>query len=458
METKLRMTEQQHKLLLHHLLPEDGGEAAAAMLCGRTTVSGIHTLLCREVITIPLEDCVVRGPDRLEWRTDKLVPLIDRASRERLAIVKLHSHPGGFSEFSFADDRADTDLFQSIHGWTGDGLPHASVVMLPGGECFGRAIHPDAIFEKLHSIEVVGHQIFHWPSRQHDASTRAFTQRHAQAFGDGTAALLGHLSVAVVGCSGTGSIVVEQLARLGVGRLVLIDPDVVEEKNLNRILHATRDDALRATPKVEVAHRGVNNMGLGTSVIPLHANLLEPDAIRAVAGCDVVFGCTDSYLARQILNRVSTFYLLPYIDVGVRLDADGKGGISEICGAVHYIRPGGDSLRQRGAIDAGGLQAESMLRTHPEEYERQVKAKYIQGARENSPAVISVNTTFSGLAVTELLARLCPYRPEEGHRHAHTGASLVNTFMHASAEGAPDPILLPYVGAGDVEPLLDLCL
>ena len=63
----------------------------------------------------------------------------------------------------------------------------------------------------------------------------AFTLRHAQAFGTGTTALLRNLSVAIVGCSGTGSIVAEQLARLGAGRLVLVDPDRVEEKNLNRI-------------------------------------------------------------------------------------------------------------------------------------------------------------------------------------------------------------------------------
>ena len=51
---------------------------------------------------------------------------------------------------------------------------------------------------------------------------------------------LQNLSVAVVGCSGTGSPVIEQLARLGVGRLLLVDPDVVKVKNLNRILNTTR--------------------------------------------------------------------------------------------------------------------------------------------------------------------------------------------------------------------------
>ena len=63
------------------------------------------------------------------------------------------------------------------------------------------------------------------------------------------------MSIAVVGCSGTGSPVIEQLARLGVGRLVLVDPDRVEEKNLNRIVNATRevDPGIRAARQSEGA-------------------------------------------------------------------------------------------------------------------------------------------------------------------------------------------------------------
>ena len=49
--------------------------------------------------------------------------------------------------------------------------------------------------------------------------------------------------LAALGCSGTGSIVVEQLARNCIGELVLVDSDHVEHKNLNRIVNSTADDA-----------------------------------------------------------------------------------------------------------------------------------------------------------------------------------------------------------------------
>ena len=43
----------------------------------------------------------------------------------------------------------------------------------------------------------------------------------------------------------------------------------------------------------------------------LIADLSDPGALRAVAGCDVVFGCTDGFDGRGCLNRLATFYPLP---------------------------------------------------------------------------------------------------------------------------------------------------
>jgi tRNA A37 threonylcarbamoyladenosine dehydratase len=113
----------------------------------------------------------------------------------------------------------------------------------------------------------VGHDMRIWTERR--LSPSSFAVRHAQAFGNGTTEILRTLSVAVVGCSGTGSGVVEQLARLGVGRIVLVDPDIVEEKNLNRILNSGKEDVYLGRPKVHVLASAIARMGLGQEVIPL---------------------------------------------------------------------------------------------------------------------------------------------------------------------------------------------
>jgi molybdopterin/thiamine biosynthesis adenylyltransferase len=87
--------------------------------------------------------------------------------------------------------------------------------------------------------------------------------------------------------------VIIQLAHLGVGRLVLVDPDRIEVKNLNRIPGATMKDALGRAFKVDVLKRYVEGLALGTEVLAINTDLGTAEAVRAIAECDIVFGCMD---------------------------------------------------------------------------------------------------------------------------------------------------------------------
>jgi hypothetical protein len=373
-----------------------------------------------------------------------------------LAILKIHSHPQGLRRFSTLDDTSDKDLFASVHGWTDGDYPHASAVMLPDGRIFGRAAWPSGEFTELAMVSVIGEELQFWHHDDLDDYLPEFTRRHAQAFGSETTNLLARLSAAVVGCSGTGSPVTEQLVRLGMGKVVLVDPDYVEEKNLNRILNSEKDDAVHRRHKVEVAARAIARAGLGTRVVTIPKNLAGSAAVKAVAECDVVFGCMDGAEGRHLLNRLSTFYLLPYFDVGVRLDADGQGGIDQICGGVHYLRPDSSSLLSRGVMTLDQIGAESLRRTDPAAYRDQVKAKYSMGVQEDRPAVISVNMFYASLAVLEFLARLHSYRDDGNVPFARFGASLTQCRFYSEPEGAPCPVLSRHAGRGDVTPLLDM--
>jgi hypothetical protein len=105
----------------------------ALLFCGRCNGSERHIFTAREVVPIPIEICK-RQPDRITWPTDRVDPLLTRAFGKQQAIIKVHSHPGGFREFSVLDDQSDTTLFSSIISWLDDEMPHASVIMLPDGE------------------------------------------------------------------------------------------------------------------------------------------------------------------------------------------------------------------------------------------------------------------------------------------------------------------------------------
>ena len=396
MSTSLRMTASQYLALQAHLFPGDGLEAVALLLCGRREDSERPILTVRRVVPIPHDQCD-RKWDSVSWPTDLVSDLLMECLDKRQSVVKIHGHGGNYRKFSTTDDRSDKLLFESVGNFLEDGLPHASVVLMDDGALFGRAVNADGTLgQPLRAVTVVGDSIQLNMKCTNEAE--AFSLRHAQAFGGGTTSLLRNLSVAVVGCSGTGSIVIEQLARLGFGRFVLVDPDVVEAKNLNRILNTTAEDVRSAAPKVEVMARFIERLGLNQEVVPLRRNLMDREVVRLVAACDLVFGCMDGVEGRHLLNRLATFYTLPYIDVGIRLDADGRGGIEKIAGGVHYLQPGRSSLLSRGVYSMARLEAEELKRADPEAYRIQVQAGYVRGVEEDRPAVISVNMFFASMA------------------------------------------------------------
>jgi hypothetical protein len=306
----------------------------------------------------------------------------------------------------------------------------------------------------MERIAVVGDDVRFFGDAAEEAVPE-FGRRVAQSFGAGTFQALRALKVGVVGCSGTGSPVVEMLARNGVGTRVLVDPDRVEEKNLNRILNATMADAVAGRTKVAMLAGAIARMGLGTQVETFDRTLFDRDVVAALADCDILFGCMDSVDGRHLLNRLATFYMIPYFDLGVKLEADGAGGVDQVCGSVHYLKPGGSSLLSRHVYSSEQLRAAGLKRTDPDGYRDLLAEGYIKGVAEDRPAVIQLNMLIASLAVNELLARIHPYRLDPNSAFAVRRLSLSHDIFEAEGDGEPCLALARHVGRGDVEPMLD---
>ncbi len=269
---------------------------------------------------------------------------------------------------------------------------------------------------------------------------------------------LQRLSIGVVGASGSGSPSIEQLARLGAGELVIVDEDHVEARNLNRILNSSRQDAEEEAPKVEVARDAITRMDIGTSTLTHDSNVWNSDVVRSLAQCDIIFGCVDSIDGRYLLNAISAYYTIPYIDIGVRLLPDyreGKSGIREVCGTVNYIQPGRSSLISRGLFTLKDVANAGLLRNDPAAFQQQVNDGYIAGINNHRPAVVSLNMFASSLAVTELLARLHPFREEPNEHFAATEFSLASMEMMSDRDSGACSRFSNKVGIGDKDPLLD---
>lgn len=308
---------------------------------------------------------------------------------------------------------------------------------------------------------VIGHDLFFRFNGQDPMAVKGeenseLFERTLQAFGQGTTHYLSNLTVGIAGISGTGSIVAEQLMRLGVKRLVLVDDDVIEVRNLGRILNSTTKDATAGTNKAIMMKRAFEAIGLPTEVIAVPSVISTSEAIHALSQCDVLFGCLDSADGRMQLNRISTFYTIPYIDLGVRLKAN-RGQFEEISGAIRYIRPGGASLHSIGAYTTSSLASDSLRRANPELYQARLAEKYIEGANEGSPAVISVNMQVSSLGVLELLNRLHPFRSTPNEEVEVINIDMREpAILSPSRPQSPDKSLEKYVGTGDCLPLLGL--
>lgn len=454
MQYQLRIAGRHYKSLKQHLFPGDGKEAVAIVLCGRYERNGISILLTHKIELIPHNECE-REVDYVRWKTERIIPLIEQAEKYNLAILKIHSHPTDYLKFSETDNISDVELFKSIFGWCNYDGVHASAVMISNGEIFGRVFNHNLDSFPINKISVAGDEILVFEDRNFQED--GFSERTRQAFGDETYNKLKCLKIGVIGCSGTGSPTIEQLVRLGVGSIVIIDPDNVEVKNLNRILNSTIDDANIGRFKTHVISDSIKKIGIGTKVFEYNENLYNcKSAIEDLITCDIIFGCVDSVDGRHLISQLSNFYSIPYFDIGVRLDADGKGGISGINASVNYIQPGCSSLFSRGLYTSKRLYDESLLRQNPEEFENLEKQGYVHNANVNRPAVISINMQISSIAINELLNRLHPYKDETPDNYArvmmdYTGGYIINENENEFKE---DESSAKYVGRGDCKPFL----
>jgi molybdopterin/thiamine biosynthesis adenylyltransferase len=458
MSIKFKITDSAMVELNDHLFPGDGKEAVAFVLCGHVVDDNETILLAHKVIPLSYASCSVRKHDYVRWLTQELVPILNQAEKENLAVVKVHSHPKGYSQFSSVDNESDKELYPSIYSWSKNTLPSLSAILLPNNELIVRHVSESGMFTPV-SVTIIGDEVRHTPAEFSLCSeVLGFEERNLQVFGSKTRDTLSRMKIAVIGCSGTGAPVIEQLNRLGVGELKLFDPDVVEHKNLNRITNTKTADADAKKLKVSSIKDTLDEIGLSTVISAFPESIFDAEIVKEIAVCDFIFGCVDSAEARCLLNRISTYYLVPYIDIGISLDADGKGGVNNISGKVAYFQPGKSDHITRRSVFLSTLEAEALKRSSLKTYQDRLDEGYIKGVVENSPAIIPVNTYASSLAVMEFLARVHDYRNEPNGDFAEQVFCFVNNFYETKSESnftAPFGIH-KCLGRGDKALLLDM--
>jgi molybdopterin/thiamine biosynthesis adenylyltransferase len=158
-------------------------------------------------------------------------------------------------------------------------------------------------------------------------------QRNRKALSVADQLTLFRSSVAVIGCGGLGGYVVEELARLGVGRIVVIDPDVFEEHNLNRQLFSSPANLGQA--KVEAAVKRIGEVNPAVTLVAIQTAFSLENGTELLAGCGVAVDALDSIQVRLELADVCAGLNIPLV----------HGAIAGWYGHVTTQFPGDDTLQ-----------------------------------------------------------------------------------------------------------------
>jgi molybdopterin-synthase adenylyltransferase len=367
-------------------------ERAAVGFAGQSANGSSRRLLLRDWAPVPTDEYLVQLAYHLEVSPAFWARHAKRTRQSGEAMVILHSHPGDHRvpAFSPSDTGGEARLIPKIHARAS--VPVAAIVVSPGGHQ-ARITQPGG---PARSLDVqVGH--LRRAARITYAADERF-DRQLRVLGREGQALLAGLSVGVVGAGGLGSHVVQQLAHLGIGRVVVVDPDRVASSNLSRLVGATRLDALLRRRKTRVARRLARRVGGPTRIAEVQGSVTDERPARQLLECDVIIGCTDNQWSRTVLNAIAYQYYVPVLDLGVELQTSGAMG-----GRVTWLAPGTPCLWCQQILNAERVRVEQLP---PQTRAAEVARGYIEGMDDPTPAVVSINGVVASLAVTELLARI----------------------------------------------------
>lgn len=308
------------------------------------------------------------------------------AERHPFGVGVIHSHPQGCRpDPSDTDDDMDGYYANYFSGFA-SGRPYASLILseLNGELALSGRLWWRSRWLTVGKFCVERVPVLAWAHGEPALRAQFDESRYARltaAFGRQAAERLGRSTVAVIGAGGTGSAAIEVLARAGVGRLVVVDPDVVESSNLERLHGSWPVHAKSHTPKVELAREHVQRINPEIEVIPIVGRLPQKEVVDAVLRADVALGCTDRQHSRLALSELAFRYLLPSIDCGVVLEGGGGKVTGQILQLVRFLSTDPCALCRR-MIDSRRVSQELMS---PEERAAR-KAAAAEAVKRGDPA------------------------------------------------------------------------
>jgi hypothetical protein len=402
--------------LMRHLFPGDHDEHGAVLGVSVVETERGTRLLGRRLYLA--EDGVdyVEGTRGYRMLTATFVRdrILD-CRREGLGYLAIHCH-GGTEQVAFSSD----DMASHERGYP-------ALLDILAGQFVGALVFahdavagdlwlPNGRRIKLDHARLLGSPIRDLgPAPPAETESDPTFDRQSRLFGDRGQAILSNQKVGIIGAGGAGSLAVEYLARLGVGHLVVIDPERIEPSNLPRIVGSRRQDAwpwlthesrptlIRklgqriSTPKVEIAKRVAKQANPKIRFEAIRGDVTREYVAARLIDCDYLILAADSAQARLVINALVHQYLIPGVQLGAKVQINDEGKILDIFSVVRPIFPGEGCLWCNGLINPARLQEEALT---PDQRRQQ---RYVADADVQAPSVITLNAITVAHAVNDYL-------------------------------------------------------
>ena len=342
-----------------------------------------------------------------------LVELTNRYDVDTMIDVHTHPFTQGRVSFSATDDHDEETFFQFLQEKF-SGLHYASIV-------FSQNMYAARVWTMSRGTLVARSALLKTQTRQEriesadireDAQVpdekkallgaESFFGRSALALGVDVMRTIMHQQViTIVGVGGLGSVVAEHLIHMGFQQINLIDPDVLERSNLNRVVGAYYEDAEQKRAKVEVVKRHLTRINPHATVMAYKNDVHDREVESVLALSDWLMVATDNHSSRLRAQELSIQYFVPLISVGVNISVK-EHKIEDMSGEVITARVG-DYLCLSCLQRINPIKVAS--ERHPDQTIRDalVQQGYVTGLDVKEPAVKTLNTFVATMAVEVLI-------------------------------------------------------
>lgn len=348
-----------HEKAFEHLIRLDGQEDICFALWYPSNGETRKSALVEDVI-LP-----ERGDRTVKRNAAFLPPYFERSIRiainKKAGLALMHSHLGpGWQDMSGPDIEAEKGNAAAVLSATG--LPLVGLTLGTDGAWSARfwVNERPKVYRRewCDSVRVVGDwiDITYNPYliNEHRARNRTVT-----AWGPSIQATISKLRVGVVGVGSVGSAVAEALARMGVGRIQIIDFDRVSEENLDRTLNFYKQDV--GLPKVEVVSREIRKSSTAENpnIESTQFSVCEEIGFRKALDCDILFSCVDRPWPRYVMNHIALSHLIPVVDGGIAIERwHSREGILRAEWRAHTVTPTRICMECLGQYDPGEVQSD----------------------------------------------------------------------------------------------------